>query len=98
MQVNQKFIFVGASCYDFEDRQTRKPVIGTKVHLLPMEMPLKDNTHGYLVDIFNADYVLFSELRKLQPMKPYEFILDLDVSGRNSKARVLGVVGEVKAA
>lgn len=98
MQVNQKYIFAGASCYDFEDRQTRKSVMGSKVHLLPMEMPRKDDTHGYLVEVFGADYALFNELRKLQPMKPYEFVLDLDVSGRNVKARVVGVAGEVKAA
>ena len=98
MQVTQKYIFAGASCYDFEDRQTRKSVMGSKVHLLPMEMPRKDDTHGYLVEVFGADYALFSELRKLQPMKPYEFVLDLDVGGRNVKARVVGVAGEVKAA
>lgn len=98
MQVTQKYIFAGASCYDFVDRQTRNSVMGSKVHLLPMEMPRKDDTHGYLVEVFNADYALFSELRKLQPMKPYEFGIDLDVSGKNIKARVVSVIGEVKAA
>jgi hypothetical protein len=98
MQVTQKYIFAGASCYDFEDRQTRKAVMGSKVHLLPIEMPRKDDTHGYLVEVFNADYSLFAELRKLQPMKPYEFLLDLDISGKNIKARLVNVIGEVKAA
>lgn len=97
MRVPQKYIFAGAYCYNFNDRQTRKNIRGTKVHLLPLEMERADDTHGYIVEIVGADYSLFDDLRKLQPMKPYEFLLEVDVAGKK-KPRIISVAGEVKAA
>ena len=45
-----------------------------------------------------VDFTLFNELRKLQPLKAYEFSLDVDTSSKTPKVKVIGVIGEVKAA
>ena len=97
MNVIERFIYVGATCYDFKTEQGNRLQL-TKVSLIPLEMPKKDNVTGFSIDVFNADYSLFDKLRKYAPMKPYEFSLDVDTSGKTPKIRVLDVMGEVKAA
>lgn len=98
MQVNERYIYVGAVYYDFKTDDGNRMLL-TKVTMLPLEMPKKDGVTGFQVDVFNAvDATLFNELRKLQSLKAYEFRLDIDTSGKTPKIKVLSVVGEVKAA
>ena len=98
MQVTGKYLYVGGVFYDFKtDRGERMQI--TKVTLIPVEMPKKDGVTGFQIDTFSAvDFTLFNELRKLQPLKDYEFSLDVDTSSKTPKVKVIGVIGEVKAA
>ena len=97
MNINERYIYVGATCYDFKTDEGQRLQL-TKVRLIPLEMPKKNDVTGFTIDVFNADYSLFDKLRKYAPMKPYEFSLDVDTSGKTPKIKVLDVMGEVKAA
>lgn len=95
MQTVSRYIYVGASCYSFTDEKNR-PVQGAKLFLLPIEMPKKENVTGYAVDVVNADYGLFAQCRALQPMKAYDFNVDVDLSGKTPRVRVQGIIGEAQ--
>lgn len=95
MQTVSRYIYVGASCYSFTDEKGR-PVQGAKLFLVPTEMAKKDNVTGYAVDVVNADYGLFAQCRALQPMKVYDFSMDVDLSGKTPRVRVQGILGEVQ--
>ena len=97
MNITERYIYVGATCYDFKTDEGQRLQL-TKVRLIPLEMPKKNDVTGFSIDVFNADYSLFDKLRKYAPMKPYEFSLDVDTSGKTPKIKVLDVMGEVKAA
>lgn len=95
MQTVSRYIYVGASCYSFTDEKGR-PVQGAKLFLLPTEMAKKENVTGYAVDVVGADYGLFAQCRALQPMKVYDFNMDVDLSGKTPRVRVLGILGEAQ--
>lgn len=97
MQTTNRYFYVGASRYDFRSEKGEQ-LRGAKIVLIPLEMAKRDNVTGYQVEILNADYDLFDKVRGLQVMKPYEFLLDIDMTGKNPRVRVLAVNGEVKAA
>ena len=97
MNITERYIYVGATCYDFKTDEGQRLQL-TKVRLIPLEMPKKNDVTGFTIDVFNADYSLFDKLCKYAPMKPYEFSLDVDTSGKTPKIKVLDVMGEVKAA
>lgn len=95
MQTVSRYIYVGASSYSFTDEKGR-PVQGSKLFLVPTEMAKKDNVTGYAVDVVNADYGLFAQCRALQPMKVYDFSMDVDLSGKTPRVRVSGIIGEAQ--
>lgn len=96
MQTVSRYIYVGASSYSFTDEKTGRPVQGAKLFLVPTEMAKKENVTGYALDVVNADYGLFAQCRALQPMKVYDFNMDVDLSGKTPRVRVLGILGEVQ--
>ncbi|WP_281837954.1 hypothetical protein [Cardiobacterium hominis] len=96
MQTVSRYIYVGASCYSFTDEKTGRPVQGAKLFLVPTEMAKKENVTGYAVDVVNAEYGLFAQCRALQPMKVYDFNMDVDLSGKTPRVRVLGILGEAQ--
>lgn len=96
MQTVSRYIYVGASCYNFSDDKTGRPVQGTKLYLVPTEMAKRENITGYGVDVINADYGLFAQCRTLQPMKVYDFSVDIDLMGKTPRVRVLGIIGEAQ--
>lgn len=95
MQTVARYIYLGASCYNFSDEKG-KDIRGAKLFLVPTEMAKKENVTGYAVDVINADYGLFAQCRTLHPMKAYDFNIDVDLSGKIPRARVLGIIGEVQ--
>ena len=97
MNITERYIYVGATCYDFKTDEGQRLQL-TKVRSIPLEMPKKTDVTGFTIDDFNAEYSLFDKLRNSAPRKPYEFSLDVDTSGKTPKIKVLDVMGEVKAA
>jgi hypothetical protein len=96
MQTTVNYIYLGATSYDFKDENTGRQVKGSKICLVPTEMAKKENVTGFGVDLINADFELFAQCRALQPMKVYEFSVDIDLAGKIPRVRVLGILGEAR--
>lgn len=92
MKIQADYMFVGASKYDFKS-DSGEQMKGCKVHLIPLESARGDNKTGMEPVTLNADYAFFDEAYKLSPFQTFTFEIDVQVTAKGAKMRLLGCIG-----
>lgn len=95
MKVQLKLVYAGVRRFDFKDDNGRA-VKGCRVYVVDMDQTADDNLLGYTTGSHTANYDIYDQLYKLQPMKAV--IFEAEMTPRNDggfRLRLTGVVPEV---
>lgn len=83
MKVKSEMVFVGASKYDFTDKESGRKISGSKVQAIdPLPGSPDENYHGLEVTNMVAHYSLFEKFYKLKPLTSYVFFVDINNKGK----------------
>lgn len=92
MKIQADYFYVGASKYDFKS-DSGEQMRGCKVHLVPLETASGDSKTGFEPVSINAAYEFFDECYKLSGMQTHTFEINVEVTAKGAKMRVLRCIG-----
>lgn len=95
MKVQLKLVYAGVRRFDFKD-DSGKTVKGCRVYVVDTDHQADENLLGYTTGSHTANYDIYDQLYKLQPMKAVTF--EAEMTPRNDggfRLRLTGVVPEI---